>query len=197
MEGFIAECHPKRLQEMRGAAILHPAFQAAVWHMRIRRFWCEFMETSRNASEVRPEEDTSSDMTVTTAKKEVGTMITCSVRGLLIPLALSGSLLLSAACSVTETVNDILSSTTPGDWYHDNGLLKEEYKALAFAAANTHNLLQDMAKGRGEYLESMGKLLGVSPSHEQEFFERAQRRMADGWLSPRPKPEELIVALRK
>ena len=111
-------------------------------------------------------------------------------------LALCGSLLFSTACTVTETVNDILSSTTPGDWYHDNGLLKEEYKALAFAAVNRDNLLQDMARGRGEYLESMGKLLGVPPSHEQEFFGRAQRRMGELTLSERPKPEEIVTALR-
>lgn len=111
-------------------------------------------------------------------------------------LALSGSVLSSAACTVTETVNDIVSSTTPGDWYHDNGLLKGEYKALAVAAVNTDNLLQDMARGRGEYLESMGKLLGVPPSHEQEFFWHAQRRMGELTLSERPKPEEIVTALR-
>lgn len=119
-----------------------------------------------------------------------------SATGLLVFLALCGSVLLSTACTVTQSVKDILSSTTPSDWYHDNGLLKEEYKALAFAAINTDNLLQDMARGRGEYLESMGKLLGVPPSHEQEFFESAQRRMADGALSPRPQAEELVAALR-
>ena len=100
------------------------------------------------------------------------------------------------ACSVTETVNDILSSTTPGDWYHGNGLLKAEYKALAFAAVNRENLLQDMAKGRGEYLESMGKLLEVPPSREQEFYERAQRQMSVFTLVELPKPGEIVTALR-
>lgn len=119
-----------------------------------------------------------------------------TVTGWLMFLVLCGGLLLSAACTVTQSVKDVLSSTTPSDWYNDNGLLKEEYKVLAFAAMNTENLLQDMARGRGEYLESMGKLLGVPPSQEQEFFERAQRRMADGVLSLRPKPEELVAALR-
>lgn len=111
-------------------------------------------------------------------------------------VALVGSVLFLSACTVTETVNDILSSTTPGDWYHGNGLLKAEYKALAFAAVNRENLLQDMARGRGEYLESMGQLLGVPPSHEQEFFGRAQRRMSDFTLSERPKPEDIVTALR-
>lgn len=111
-------------------------------------------------------------------------------------LALLAIVLFSTACTVTETINDILSSTTPGDWYHDNGLLKEEYKALAFAAVNRDNLLQDMARGRGEYLESMGRLLRVPPSQEQEFFGRAQQRMGELTLSERPKPEEIVMALR-
>jgi Protein of unknown function (DUF3015) len=123
-------------------------------------------------------------------------MKTSGVRVPLTVLALSGTLLFTAACSVTETVNDILSSTTPGDWYHGNGLLKQEYKALAFAAVNTENLLQDMARGRGEYLESMGKLLGVPPSHELEFYGRAQKRMSEFMLAERPKPVEIVTALR-
>lgn len=110
--------------------------------------------------------------------------------------ALSGTMLFMAACTVTETVKDVLSSTTPGDWYHDNGLLKGEYKALAFASVNAENLLQDMARGRGEYLESMGKLLGVPPSREQEFYGRAQRRMSEFTLAERPKPAEIVTALR-
>jgi Protein of unknown function (DUF3015) len=123
-------------------------------------------------------------------------MKTSGVRVPLTVLALSGTVLFTAACSVTETVNDILSSTTPGDWYHGNGLLKQEYKALAFAAVNRENLLQDMAKGRGEYLESMGKLLEVPPSHEQEFYDRAQRQMSVFTLVERPKPEAIVTALR-
>lgn len=123
-------------------------------------------------------------------------MNTSGTRVSLTLFALSGTVLFLAACSVTETVNDILSSTTPGNWYHDNGLLKAEYKALAFAAVNRENLLQDMARGRGEYLESMGKLLGVPPSHEQEFFGRAQRRAGELTLSERPKPEAIVTALR-
>lgn len=122
-------------------------------------------------------------------------MNTRGARVSLILFALLGCVLFSTACTVTDTVKDILSSTTPGDWYHD-GLLKEEYKALAFAAVNRENLLQDMARGRGEYLESMGKLLGVPPSHEQEFFGLAQRRVGELTLSERQKPGEIVTALR-
>ena len=55
-------------------------------------------------------------------------------------LALSG-------CSITETINDILSSTTPGDWFTGDGLLKGDQKVNAFVAFNFENLKQDMARG--------------------------------------------------
>ena len=101
----------------------------------------------------------------------------------------------AVSCSFTETINDILSSTTPGDWYHD-GQIKAEYKALAFASINTENLLQDMARGHGEYLSSMGELLGVPQSREQEFYALAQQRSRENTLSERPRPAEIVTALR-
>ncbi|MGA6826413.1 DUF3015 family protein [Nitrospira sp. NS4] len=122
-------------------------------------------------------------------------MNTSGARVSLTLFVLLGSILFLSACTVTDTVKDILSSTTPGDWYHD-GLLKEEYKALAFATMNRENLLQDMARGRGEYLESMGTLLGVPPSRKQDFFGRAQRHMGEFTLSEPPKPGEIVTALR-
>ena len=92
-------------------------------------------------------------------------------------------------------MTDILSSTTPGDWYHD-GLLKEEYKALAFVSVNTENLLQDMAMGRGEYVSSMGELLGVPVAREEEFFALAQRRSRDVMFVERHRAEEILLVLR-
>ena len=102
----------------------------------------------------------------------------------------------AASCSFTETINDILSSTTPGDWYHD-GILKEEYKAVAFARVNRENLLQDMARGDGEYLSSMGQLLGVSASREKEFFAVAQQRSRELAFLERQEPDAIVIALRQ
>lgn len=104
--------------------------------------------------------------------------------------------LLAVSCSFTETINDILSSTTPGDWYHD-GMLKEEYKAVAFARINSENLLQDMARGHGEYLASIGELLGVPASREQEFFAVAQQRSHAIATAGRQDPDGIVVALRQ
>lgn len=81
-----------------------------------------------------------------------------------------------SACTVTETVKDILSSTTPGDWFTADGLLKPDQKVNAFVAINFENLKQDMAKGHGEYLTSLSSLLGVPQDRQASFFAHAQSR---------------------
>jgi hypothetical protein len=81
-----------------------------------------------------------------------------------------------SACSVTETVKDILSSTTSGYWFTGDGLLKPDQKVNAFVAFNFENLKQDMAKGHGEYLTSLSTLLGVPQDRQASFFAYAQSR---------------------
>src|SRR4029078_9921485 len=61
------------------------------------------------------------------------------------------------------------SSTSGRTWWNEDGLLKSEHKAIAFAAYNQSNWEQDIAKGRGEYLASMSSLLGVSEGERSAF----------------------------
>lgn len=79
-------------------------------------------------------------------------------------------------CSLTGSTKDILSSTTPGDWYTEDGLPKAEYKVNVFVAINLDNLKTDMARGQGEYLASLSGLLDVPPQHQPEFFALVQQR---------------------
>jgi len=81
-----------------------------------------------------------------------------------------------SACSSTETINKFLSSTTPGDWFTGDGLLKPDQKVNAFVALNFENLKQDMAQGHGEYLTSLSTLLGVPQDRQASFFAHAQSR---------------------
>ena len=81
-----------------------------------------------------------------------------------------------SACSVTETINKILSSTTPGDWFTGDGVLKADQRVNAFVALNFENVKQDMARGHGEYLTSLSTLMGVTPDRRTEFFAYAQSR---------------------
>jgi hypothetical protein len=81
-----------------------------------------------------------------------------------------------SACTVTKTINDTLSSTTPGDWFTGDGLLKADQKVNAFVALNFENLKQDMAQGHGEYLTSLSTLLGLPQDRQASFFAHAQSR---------------------
>lgn len=84
-------------------------------------------------------------------------------------------------CTITGTIQEIFDTTTNvtvstsgRTWWNEDGLLKSEHKAIAFAAYNQSNLEQDLAKGRGEYLASLSSLLGVSESGRSAFAVGAQ-----------------------
>jgi len=80
----------------------------------------------------------------------------------------------SGGCSITETVKDILSSTTPGDWYTRDGLPKAEHKVDVFLATNLNNVKTDIARGGGEYLDSLGHLLEVKAADQDRFAAMVQ-----------------------
>lgn len=78
-------------------------------------------------------------------------------------------------CTITETIHDILSSTTPSDWYSRDGLPKAEHKVDMFVAINMENLKVDLARGQGEYLEGLSVLLAVASDRRQEFSMLVQK----------------------
>ena len=98
-------------------------------------------------------------------------------------LSLAVSIL--SGCTITGTIQEILDttsnvtvSTSGRTWWDEDGLLKSEHKAIAFAAYNQSNLEQDLANGRGEYLASVSALLGVSESRQPAFAAGAQREFS-------------------
>jgi Protein of unknown function (DUF3015) len=106
-----------------------------------------------------------------------------------------------SACTVTETIGNILgstkeflSSTTPGDWFTGDGVLKADHKVIAFVAINFDNLKQDMARGRGEYLSSLSELFGIREERREAFFAYAQSRYRLT-KDTRGGPEELVALL--
>ena len=112
----------------------------------------------------------------------------------ILSLALSG-------CTVTETIGnilgstkDFLSSTSPGDWFTGDGVLKADHKVIAFVAINFDNLKQDMAQGRGEYLNSLSELFGIREERREAFFAYAQSRYRLT-KDTHGGPEELVALL--
>ena len=102
-------------------------------------------------------------------------------RSFLLTVSLAISVL--TGCTITGTIDEILDttsnvtvSTSGRTWWNEDGLVKSEYKAIAFAAYNQSNVEQDIAKGRGEYLASLSSLLGVNENERAAFAAGAQGR---------------------
>jgi hypothetical protein len=87
---------------------------------------------------------------------------------------LTGCTITGTTEEIVDTTSNFTSSTSGRTWWNEDGLLKSEHKAIAFAAYNQSNLEQDIAKGGGEYLASMSSLLGVSEGERPAFALGAQ-----------------------
>jgi len=98
-------------------------------------------------------------------------------RHILIHCAGAALLVLSlSACSITETINNFLSSTSGKSWFTEDGLIKTDHRVQAFMAFNFENIKQDMAKGQGEYLDSLSTLMEIPPDRRVSFYAHAQSR---------------------
>jgi len=62
---------------------------------------------------------------------------------------------------------------------------------------NVENLQHDMAQGRGEYLASVSRLLGVLQSRQREFFTHAQASYRFLTVVDDLSPNDLLIALRQ
>jgi hypothetical protein len=107
-----------------------------------------------------------------------------------------------AGCTITGTIEEILDTTTNvtvstsgRTWWNEDGLLKAEHKAIAFAAYNQVNLEQDMANGRGEYLASLSSLLGVTERESSAFAAGVQSRFQSLMLVEDPTRIQHLRAL--
>jgi hypothetical protein len=96
----------------------------------------------------------------------------------------------------TDTTSNITGTTSGKSWF-EGGLVKKDQEVNAFAHLNFDNLKQDMAMGRGEYLASLGSLMGVAPAHQDEFFALTQTHYTTLVRSEQTTPAELLVALNQ
>ena len=104
-----------------------------------------------------------------------------------------------ATTDLTEPTREFLSSTTPGAWFNADGMLNPDHKKIAFVVVNFDNLQEDMARGSGEYLVSLSKLMGVPPDSRDSFLQSAQRQHAYIFDESPSRPESfrrLIKTLR-
>jgi hypothetical protein len=80
-----------------------------------------------------------------------------------------------SACSITETISNFLSSTSGHSWFED-GVIKADHRVQAFMAFNFEYIKQDMAKGHGEFLESLSTLMEIPSDRRASFYAHAQSR---------------------
>jgi len=112
--------------------------------------------------------------------------------------------ILGTGCSIkstikqtTDTTSNFTGTTSGRTWWNEDGLLNPEHKAIAFATYNEANLEQDLAKGRGEYLTSMGTLLGVTEDTQPAFQADAQERFVQiSHANQQARVEQLRALLR-
>jgi hypothetical protein len=107
---------------------------------------------------------------------------------------LSACTLKGTVKAITDPTTDILSSTSGKSWFTEDGLVKDESKAIAFVDLNFDNLKQDAARGQGEYLISLGTLLGVKSDDQSKFVSFTQARYPVLFPSDRTIPSETLAA---
>src|SRR5690242_18174474 len=116
--------------------------------------------------------------------------------------AMAVILLAASACTVRATTDEITDttqnttvSTSGRSWFTNDGLVRQGEHVNAFAALNYDNLTHDMAFGGGEYLSSLGTLLGVPDDRRAAFFQLAQRHYAAFAQSENATAAHLVTSL--
>ena len=122
-----------------------------------------------------------------------------TLNGLVGALVLAGVGLVTTACNTSKATVDTFakftSSTSPGEWVNADGIVLQSQKARLFTAVAFENLEQDIARGNGEYLTSLGLLLNVPAAEQDEFRMRAQSHYPVLFASEERTAEDLLARL--
>ena len=90
-----------------------------------------------------------------------------------------------SGCTFTEKeagsgkIGDTTVSRPAESWWTEDGMIKADYKLLAFAFYDRLNLEQDLARGQGEYLASLECMFGVQEDFRPAFEATAQQRFEE------------------
>jgi len=112
------------------------------------------------------------------------------------------------ACNTTKATVDTFakftSSTSPDSIFNQDGIVEQHQTLNLYAAVAYDNLQQDIARGYGEYLTSLGVLLKVPQDRGVEWNRFAQTRYSSLFPADAPRSEEAgtrlsreLAALRK
>ncbi|TKB66342.1 MAG: DUF3015 domain-containing protein [Nitrospira sp.] len=104
---------------------------------------------------------------------------TMAAIGASLMLGTTGCTLKATINQTTDTTSNITGTTSGAAWWSEDGQITPDFKATAFVSFNHENLVQDVAAGRGEYLASISRLLGVPEGRQSAFFSAAQANYAE------------------
>ena len=96
-------------------------------------------------------------------------------------ICMTALLLIAAGCTLkgtvketTDTTSNVTGTTSGRTWFNEDGMLNPEHKLTAFTVLNQANVEQDLARGQGEYVTSLGTLLGLPNDQQAAFHAKAQ-----------------------
>ena len=93
--------------------------------------------------------------------------------------AMNGCTLKATTDTSSDGTTEFVSSTSGKTWWGKDGLLKPGQHARAFISMNYDNVLQDIAKGEGEYLLGLGTVLHVPSEHQPAFAHQLQQHYVE------------------
>ena len=122
-----------------------------------------------------------------------------TLKGLVGGLVLASVGLVLSACNTTKATVDTFakftSSTSPEEWINADCVIQGSQKARLFAAVAFENLEQNIARGNGEYLTSLGVLLDIPAGEQKEFASSTQRNYPVLFAPERRTAESLLSML--
>ena len=126
-------------------------------------------------------------------------MNTKTLKGFIGIVVLASAGLVLSACNTTKATLDTFakftSSTSPGEWINADGTIQKDKKARLFASVVYENLEQDIARGNGEYLTSLGVLMNIPAGNQEEFSSQSQSNYSLLFDPERRTAENLLAAL--
>lgn len=104
-------------------------------------------------------------------------------------------------CASDDNGFDLSTATTFSTVYfgtssHKLYAAENDLKIIQFVQLNASNLIVDMAKGQGSYLETLADLLAIKQSNKAAFYAMSKQQFIHLLPSPDTTPAQLVFNLK-
>ncbi len=105
------------------------------------------------------------------------------------------------ACNTTKATVDstvkFSSSTSPDSMFTGDGMVEKDQRVMLYTAVVADDLREDIARGSGEYLTSLGVLLDIPADRQARFGAVSQEQYASLFPVEAHGNREALTALRR